>query len=192
MSTPTIGLIAGSTRTGSINKNLVKAMAHMFKDAGAKTNIINLASYEMPIYNGDYEVEFGVPKTTKNLIRRMRNCDGIFIASPEYNGCLPPLLKNAIDWSTRIGVEQFHEPVYAIGSATPGALSGVMVLKQLNFILNRLGATVVPKHLGVGFAGQAFDKSGRFVPGHAHDMATDLSAQTIREIKARKALKACP
>ena len=137
----------------------------MFKDQGAKPVIIDLKKYDMPIYNGDYELEHGIPKTTKNLVRRLKSCDGVFIATPEYNGCLPALLKNTIDWTTRVEMGQFTGPVYGIGAATPGGLSGIMALRQLHFILTRLGADIVSSGIGVGFAGKAFDNKGRFGRG---------------------------
>ena len=183
---PKIALISGSTRTGSMNKNLINAMAHMFKDAGAKPVKIDLGKYEMPIYNGDWEAENGVPKTAKNLVRRLKSCDGVFIATPEYNGSLPALLKNTIDWTTRIELGQFSGPVYGIGSATPGPMSGIMVLRQLHFILNRLGASVVPRQLGVGMASNAFDKKGRFKDGRTKDYADALVSQMMLEISRRQ------
>ncbi|MEE9272392.1 MAG: NAD(P)H-dependent oxidoreductase [Robiginitomaculum sp.] len=181
-----IGLISGSTRKASINQKMTKAIAHVFKDLGAKPVIIDLGKYDMPIYNGDYEDEHGVPKATKNLVQRIKFCDGIFIATPEYNGCLPALLKNAIDWTTRTGLSQFTEPVYGIGACVPGGLSGIMALRQLNFILARLGAVVVPTQVGLPFAGQIFDEQGQLNEGRARDFSYKMAEQMLAEIKRRK------
>lgn len=186
-SAPKIALISGSTRAQSINRNLVTAMAYVFKDMGAKPVKIDLSAYDMPIYNGDWEDENGIPKTTNNLVRRLRNCDGVFIATPEYNGCLPALLKNTIDWSTRVGLEHFSEPVYGIGAASPGPLSGIMALKQLHFILTRLGASVVPTQVGCGMAETAFDTKGRFVDGRPKSFAQKMATQMLDEISRRQA-----
>jgi NAD(P)H-dependent FMN reductase len=175
--------VCGSTRTGSTNQTLIKAMAKIFKKHGAQPVIIDLKKYEMPLYNGDYEAAEGVPKTTKNLVRRLKSCDGVFIATPEYNGCLPPLLKNTIDWSTRVEMGQFRGPVYGIGSATPGGLCGIMVLRQLHFILTRLGATVVPAQLGVGFAATSIDAKYKFTHERTHAIATLLVAQMLAHIE---------
>lgn len=183
---PKIILFSGSKRTGSINQSLVNAMAHLFKEAGAKPVKISLAHYDMPIFCEDWESENGVPKTTKSLVRKLKNADGVFIASPEYNGCMPALLKNTIDWSSRIGSDHFKMPVYGIGSATPGSLSGIMVLRQLHFILCRLGATVVNAHLGAGGANALFDKKGRFVEGRTKQLAQTLVSQMMDEIARRQ------
>lgn len=91
MSTPRIALISGSIRTGSINRTHVKAFVHLFRDAGANPVTLDLNDYPMPLYNGDWEAEHGPPKTTKNLILRLKRYDGVFISTPEYNGCIPPL-----------------------------------------------------------------------------------------------------
>ena len=186
MTKPRIALISGSTRTGSINKNLVDAMALVFKDMGASPVKIDLRKYDMPIYNGDYEAENGVPKAAKNLVRRLKNCDGVFMVTPEYNGCMPALLKNTIDWSTRVEMGQFTGPVYGIGAATPGGLSGIMALKQMHFVLTRLGAHIVSSGLGVGFAGKAFDKKGRLADERTAARAQTLAAKMLEEIARRK------
>lgn len=186
MSTPRIVLFSGSTRADSINLKLVDAMAHLFKDMGAKPVKLNLNNYEMPIYNGDWEDENGVPKTTKNLVRRLKAADGVFIATPEYNGCMPALLKNTIDWTSRTGLDQFSGPVYGIGAATPGPMSGIMVMRQLHFVLCRLGATVVPRQLGAGNASALFDKKGRFVDGRTKAYAQEQVSQMLGEITQRQ------
>ena len=62
-----------------VNKKLVSAVADVFKKYDAKPVKINLSKYDMPIYNGDYEAQHGVPKAAKNLVRRLKSCDGVFI-----------------------------------------------------------------------------------------------------------------
>jgi len=182
MSKPIIGIFSGSTRAASMNRKLVTAMAHVFTDAGAKVRVIDLNDYDMPIYNGDYEEAEGVPETAKKLIADLSACDGVFIATPEYNGCMPPLLKNTIDWTTRVELGQFSGPVYGIGSATPGPLSGIMALRQLHFILNRLGAQVVPTQLGVGRYGAAFNEDGHLADAGTLSRAEKLVGQMLSAI----------
>ncbi len=185
MSKPIIGLLSGSSRKASMNRKLVAAMAHIFTKVNAKVRFIDLNDYDMPIYNGDYEDVNGVPDTAKKLVADLSACDGVFIATPEYNGCIPPLLKNTIDWTTRVELGQFTSPVYGIGSATPGALSGIMALRQLHFILNRLGAHVVPTQLGVGHSGKAFDVDGCLADAGTVSRAEKLAGQMLSAIKRR-------
>ena len=181
-----IALISGSTRTGSINQQLVKAVSAIFKEMGAKPTIISLTDYEMPLYNGDFEAEHGVPKATKNLIRRLKGFDGVFISTPEYNGGIPALLKNTIDWTTRVETGHFKLPVYGIGACSPGAMSGIMAMKDLHFLLTRLGALVVPAQVGTGIAAKAFDNKGRLVEGFSKSQATLMASQMLSLIKQKR------
>jgi len=156
---PTIGFICGSLRDGSINKRLEKALTKAFKRAGAKTTSINLGAYDLPLYHGDLELPGGV----KKLIRKIKSCDGVVIVSPEYNGSLPPLLKNAIDWTSTVGTEHFKSPYWGISSCTPGPMSGIMCMRQVNYIMMRVGAHVSPIQVGVGNASEAFDDKGELI-----------------------------
>ena len=180
-----IGLISGSTRTASINRQLVAAMAQVFEDKGASAHIVDLRDYEMPIYNGDDEAAHGVPAAAARLIDMIGTFDGVFITTPEYNGCMPALLKNTIDWTTRLGTDHFSEPVYGIGAASPGGLSGIMALRQLHFILARLGAQVVPTQLGVGHAGKAFSDDGQFAELALKTRAEKLVGQMLASIHVK-------
>jgi len=95
---PKIGFLCGSLRKDSINQKLSKALQKKAKAAGAKTGEINLATYDLPMFHGDLKTPAGVRK----FINRMKSFDGVVIVSPEYNGGLPPVLKNAIDWSSTV------------------------------------------------------------------------------------------
>lgn len=181
-----IALISGSTRTGSINKQLVKAVSYIFKGMGAKPTIISLKDYPLPIYDGDLEAEQGVPKEVKNLIRRLKRYDGVFISTPEYNGSLPALLKNTIDWTTRVETGHFKGPVYGVGAASPGATSGILAMRELQFILSRLGALVVPSQVGTGFASKAFDAKGHLVDGFSKNQALLMASHMLTLIKQKR------
>lgn len=181
-----IALFSGSIREDSINQKLVNAVAHILKDLGAKPVKISLRDYEMPIFNEDFEKAEGVPKTAKNLVRRLKSMDGVFIATPEYNGGLPALLKNTIDWTTRIGLEQFSAPVYGIGAATPGAMSGIMAARDLHFLLTRLGSHVVATQACTGFAGKAFGKKDRLIADNSLRRATMMAQQMLTVIEQRR------
>jgi len=172
---PKIALICGSLRTGSINHTLLKALQKRLKAADAKTSEVKLSDYEMPLYHGDLET----PPTVKKLIRRLKGFDGVVIVTPEYNGGLPPLLKNAIDWTSTVETGHISGPVYGIASCTPGALSGIMCLRQLNFILMRLGAHVIPVQVGTGNASKAFDAKGNLIAESSSKLADKMIDQML-------------
>lgn len=178
MSKPTIGFICGSLRTGSINAQLNHALMMRAKQAGAYVRPLDLAQYDLPLFHGDLDLPAGVSA----LKADMRACDGIIIVTPEYNGSLPALLKNAIDWVSITGTEQFIEPVYGIAACTPGSMSGIMVLRELNYILTRVGADVVSPHVGTGNASEAFDEAGDLIAQPSSDLADKMIAKLLMRI----------
>lgn len=167
---PLIGFICGSLREESINKQLEKAFIKRFKRAGAKTTSINLGTYDLPIFHGDLDRPAGV----KSLIRKIKSCDGVIIISPEYNGGMPPVLKNAIDWTSTVGTAHFETPYWGIASCSPGPMSGIMFMRQVNYIMMRLGAHVSPIQVGVGNAETAFDSQGELIAEPSATLADKL------------------
>ena len=175
---PTIGFICGSLRSGSINKQLEKALTKRAKRAGLKTTSINLGNYGLPIFHGDIDMPPGV----KKLIRKIKSCDGVIIVSPEYNGGLTPVLKNAIDWTSTLGTAHFKAPYWGLASCSPGAMSGIMAMRQLNYILMRVGAHVSPIQVGVGHAAEAFDTTGELMSQPSSTLADSLIADMIARL----------
>src|SRR3981081_1916049 len=110
MSALKILVIPGSLRTGSLNVRLAAAAAYEFAQAGADVTRISLSDFPLPIYDGDLQTKSGVPKNAINLKRMMSAHHGVLVVTPEYNGSVPPLVKNAIDWVTR--VQEPHETRY--------------------------------------------------------------------------------
>src|SRR5436190_7552985 len=98
MSNPRILVFAGSIRAGSFNARLAALAAKELALAGAEVTHISLQDYPMPIYDGDLETKSGAPENAIKLKRTMMAHQGVFIASPEYNASIAPLLKNTLDW----------------------------------------------------------------------------------------------
>ena len=180
-STPKIALICGSLRNESINHTLLKALQKRVKSAGAKATEVKLSDYDLPLYHGDLET----PPAVKKLIRRLKGFDGVVIVTPEYNGGLPPVLKNAIDWTSTVETGHISGPVYGIAACSPGPMSGIMCLRQLQFILMRLGAELVPQQVGCGHGGSAFDSKGNLTAQPAATFADKMISHMLERI-ARK------
>ena len=89
---------AGSARRGSLNKKLARGAALVAESLGAEGVFVDLGDYPLPIYDGDLEVSEGIPENARALAELIEDADGLFIASPEYNGAYSALLKNTIDW----------------------------------------------------------------------------------------------
>jgi NAD(P)H-dependent FMN reductase len=167
MSALKILVIPGSLRTGSHNAKLAAAAAYEFAQAGVDVTRISLADFPLPIYDGDLQIKSGVPKNAVNLKRMIGAHHGVLIVTPEYNSSVPPLVKNTIDWVTRVQDanesrgQVFREKPFAIAAASEGRLGGTRALAALRLILTACRATVIANHLALSFADQAYDDSDR-------------------------------
>lgn len=138
-------ILAGSSRKESLNQKLQKRLAEVAEGLNMTVNLYPAAALDAPIYNGDDEEASGYPESTKNLNSAISNADKVVIVSPEYNGSVPPLLKNAIDWSTRENIGVWKSKVVLLASASPGALGGMRSLSHLRDILSNLKAWIAPE-----------------------------------------------
>jgi chromate reductase, NAD(P)H dehydrogenase (quinone) len=160
-------VIPGSLRTGSLNARLAAAAVHEFAKAGVEVTRISLGDFPLPIYDGDLQTKSGVPKNAINLKRMIGAHHGVLIVTPEYNSSVPSLVKNTIDWVTR--VQDLHETrgqvfrgrPFAIAAASENRLGGVRVLAALRLILSACQATVIPSQLALPFATEAYDDMDR-------------------------------
>jgi len=164
MLAPKILVMAGSLRAASYNARLAALAAKELALAEADVSRISLADYPLPLLDADYLAEAGPPRQAVALKHMVAAHQGVFITSPEYSASVTPLLKNAIDWISR--VREGNEPAYAafkgrvfaIGSASSAAAGGMRSLMALRQILELgCGALVIPEQINVGRADQAFD-----------------------------------
>jgi len=164
MSALKILVIPGSLRTGSLNARLAAAAAHELALAGAEVTRISLSDFPLPIFDGDLQAKSGVPKHAVNLKRMMSAHHGVLIVTPEYNSSVPALVKNTIDWISRVQDphetrgQVFRERVFAIAAASGNRLGGTRALAALRLILTACHASVVPNQLALSFADQAYDE----------------------------------
>lgn len=145
---------AGSTRTDSYNKKLVREAAEKAQAMGAKITVIDLRDFPMPLYDADLEAKAGMPENAKKLRQIMLQHDAMIIASPEYNASMPAVLKNALDWTSRTedgkpSKAAYKDKKFAIMSATPGKRGGVRALSHLRLVLEDLGGIVVPSQVEI-------------------------------------------
>ena len=176
MAAPKILIIPGSLRTGSRNAKLAAVAADAFVQAGLDVTRISLGDFALPIYDGDLQAKSGVPKNAINLKRMMAAHHGILLVTPEYNSSVPALLKNSIDWVSRVHEpnesrgQVFRERAFAIASASEGRLGGTRALAALRLILSACHATVIPNQLALSFADEAYNDLDRL------DRASDIEA----------------
>jgi NAD(P)H-dependent FMN reductase len=168
---------AGSARAGSHNKRLADLAHRIALANGVEGVFVDLKDYPMPIYHGDLEAEQGPPEEARRFKALLGEYQGVFIASPEYNASIAPLLKNTLDWVTRVrakgetGLEVFRSRVFAISGASPGYYGGMRSLLQLREILAvGLGAAVIPQQIALPRAHEAFDADGRLKDDRQRDL----------------------
>ena len=174
MAAPKILIIPGSLRTGSRNAKLAAAAAAAFLQAGVDVTRISLGDFALPIYDGDLQAKSGVPKNAINIKRMIAAHQGVLLVTPEYNSSVPALVKNSIDWVSRVQDpgesrgQVFRERAFAIASASEGRLGGTRALAALRLILSACHATVIPSQLALSFADDAYDDTDRLK--HASDI----------------------
>jgi chromate reductase, NAD(P)H dehydrogenase (quinone) len=189
---PRLLFISGSARTGSNNTRLAQLGAIIAEANGITSTVAGLGDYPMPLYHGDDEAA-GAPENARKLLALMAGHHGIFIASPEYNASISPLLKNALDWVSRIrdgagpgnagaGLEVFKTRLFALGAAAPGGMGGIRGLVAVRTVLEMgLNALVLPDQVLVARATTAFNEHGHL---------TDKEAQERFKVVIQKLAKA--
>jgi chromate reductase len=157
-------VFAGSIRSGALSAKLAGHVARELSLMNAESTLISLADFEMPIYNGDLEKEEGVPENAKKLRGMMLAHQGIYIATPEYNASMPPLLKNTIDWVSRAkepAGNPYKQCTFALGATSDGRFGGYRCLYHLRQSLELgLGTLVIPQQVAIAQAESAFDERG--------------------------------
>src|SRR5581483_2963005 len=141
MPDPKILVLPGSLRTGSHNARLAALAAKEIALAEGEVTRISLQDYPLPLFDADLITEGGLPPQAVALKKMIMAHRGVFIASPEYSASVTPLLKNAIDWVSRVrdsgepGYAAFKNRVFAIGSVTNSGSGGIRSLMALRQIL---------------------------------------------------------
>jgi chromate reductase, NAD(P)H dehydrogenase (quinone) len=166
MPIPKVLVLAGSIRTGSFNARLAAIAAKEIARAEAEVTRISLLDFPLPLYDGDLEARSGPPENAIKLKRMFCAHQGIFIASPEYNASVAPLLKNTIDWISRVRenkeppLSAYRNRVFALGAASNGPYGGMRSIMALRQVLEiGCGALVIPEQIAVREASHAFDEN---------------------------------
>ncbi len=161
--------LSGSPRQDSMNSKLLRVAAQGAREAGAEVTVMCLLDYPLPIYDGDWEAEHGLPEPARSLQQLVLEHHGLLIASPEHNGGYSALLKNAIDWISRSDAadprpdQVFTGKTAALVSASPDSIGGWRSLLALEAVLERVGIVVVPASFALGAADRAFDADGNLI-----------------------------
>jgi NAD(P)H-dependent FMN reductase len=190
--TPTILAFAGSLRTGSFNKKLVKIAAEGARAAGASVTYADLRDFPMPVYDADDEQAEGLPESAVKFKQLMLAHDGFLISSPEYNSSIPGGLKNVFDWASRAAPGEpelacFVGKVAVLMSASPGRFGGMRALVHVRAMLGNIHTLVLPDTMSIPLAHQAFRDDGRLTEPRQQAAIERLGAvlaSTLAKLKA--------
>jgi len=191
MAAPKLLAFAGSTRTESWNKKLIKIAVDGARAAGADVTLIDLRDFPLPLFDGDLETA-GFPDVALKLKQLFLEHQGLLISSPEYNSSISGVLKNAIDWVSRSAPGEkplacFVDKVAALMSASPGALGGLRGLVHVRAILGNIKVLVLPEQVAVSKAHEAFNPDGSLKDAKQQAAIQGLGATLTRTISKLRA-----
>ena len=176
----------GSSRRNSLNQKLLDIAVLGALEAGAQVAKIRLLDFPLPIYDGDWEAEHGLPEHARALKGLLAEHHALLVATPEHNGGYTALLKNALDWASRpsesdpTGLEVFAGKVAAVVSASPGVLGGMRAQIVLQISLNKLGVLVIPNSFALCLAHQAFDEQRLLNDANANKSVRGVGTALVR------------
>lgn len=172
-------VLVGSLRAGSTNAQLADAaIAHLPAEVDG-TVFSRLA--DLPHYSEDLDHDDTLPEVARDLREAVADADAVLLVSPEYNGSLPGVLKNAVDWVSRPrGVAAIAGKPAAVIAATGSPRSAQWAREDGVKVLKVAGADVIEDTVGVGSAFQAF------VDGRLSDAALDADLHSLMSRLARE------
>ncbi|XP_057248442.1 NAD(P)H:quinone oxidoreductase [Beta vulgaris subsp. vulgaris] len=184
-----LAAICGSLRKASYNRGLLRAAMKMCRDSvieGIEMEDIDIS--ELPMMNVDLESNGTFPLVVEEFRHKIRGCDAVFFASPEYNYSLTPLLKNAIDWASRPPNAWADKPA-AIVSVEGSGKSGQYHLRQIGVFLDIHFINKPELFLNAFEPPKKFDDNGDLIDEETRkrlqDVLLALRAFTLRLMKGK-------
>lgn len=169
--------ICGALRAASTNRLLLAEAARLFEPARFVA-----ADLRLPLYDGDLEAA-GLPSAVQTLADQIKAADAVVIATPEYNKALPGVLKNALDWVSRVPGAVWRDKPVAIVSAAAGRAGGERSQYSLRLCLNPFRPRVLAgPEVMVAHSSSAFDENGRLTDALTVKTLTELMEGLKAEI----------
>jgi len=142
---PKIGILVASAGN---NRKLGDKLQELAEDKGVETTVINLVDLTLPLYSTVEEERNGIPDTAKDLAEKILSLSAFIIVAPEYNGVMPPVLNNAMAWTSRATEnwrDAFNDKI--IGLATHSGGGGAKGLQAMRIMYQHLGANILAREL---------------------------------------------
>ena len=154
-------VFSASLRRDSLNAQLAALAVAAIEANGGAIDLASMSDFDVPSYDEDVQEDRGFPSGAEEFRMRLGACDAFVIASPEYNGSMPGVLKNVIDWVSRYRPQPFNEHHGLLMSASPSMAGGNRGLWALRVPFEHLGARLYPDMFSLAQAHNAFDREGR-------------------------------
>jgi chromate reductase, NAD(P)H dehydrogenase (quinone) len=173
--------ISGSSRKDSYNSALIQAALEL-KPEDMDIEILDIG--KIPFYNDDEKVK-EIPESVRVISDKISSADGLLIATPEYNYSIPGILKNAIDWISKMPTQPFNEKPTAIMGASPGMLGTVRAQTHLRQISLALNLNIVNKpEVYVNIANEKFDSDGKLIYEKTREIIKKLLSALSNKINS--------
>lgn len=170
--------ICGALRAGSTNRLLLDEARRAFGEAGWQD-----ADLRLPLFDEDIEIAEGIPAAVQHLADQIAAADGVIISTPEYNKALSGVLKNALDWVSRVKGNPWADKPVAIMSAADGRSGGERAQASLRLAMVPFRARIVAgPDVFVAGSRAAFDGDGRLVDERTAKGLARLMEALKREI----------
>jgi chromate reductase, NAD(P)H dehydrogenase (quinone) len=153
-------VFSASLRMDSLNTRSAKLAALVIEKNGGIADLANMIEFDCPSFNQDLESNDFHPPGAEEFRKRLLANDAFIISSPEYNGSVSGVLKNAIDWVSRFHPQPFNERNALLLSASPSMVGGNRGLWSLRIPLEHLGARVFPNMFSLATAHKSFTPDG--------------------------------
>ena len=173
--------LVGSLRSGSFNVALARAAAEL-APAGVEVELFDGLELVPPYHQDVDEPGREPPPAVQDLRAKIESADALLVVTPEYNGSIPGVLKNAIDWaSARHRGSSFRNKTVAIAGASTGAFGAIWAQQDLRRVLGIAGARVIEGEVPVAHAHDVFDESGRLLDPLLAERLRKHVAALVRE-----------
>ena len=152
-------VFGASLRDGSLNTQLATLAGSAIERHGGEVIRARMEDFSCPLYNDDLAAH-GAPEGVQRFRDLLFESDGMVVSSPEYNGSMPGILKNLIDWTSRYFPHPFDAKSALLLSASQSRMDGSGGLWALRVPLEHLGMRVYPEMFSLTHADGAFDANG--------------------------------
>lgn len=164
--------ISGSLRRDSFNRKLIREAARLY---GADRYIE--ADLDLPLFNEDIEDATGIPASVQTLADQIAGADAVVISACEYNKSISGVLKNALDWVSRVEGSPWKGKPVALMSAAAGRAGGARANYALRLAMTPFRTQLLQSEVLVAGAAKEFDAEGRLLAERSLKALADQMAE---------------